>query len=1391
MAAVTAAFIGLVPVAFAQPAAGHLDISWVSAPSTIAAGEDLVARIDWDRNDAHGEVDEVTEDSYVLELAIDAGLVEQLPASCANGSAIGAGGRSLTCVLDLADDDGVMGSLDVPIRAWGGPGEEVVATVSDGMSVVATSPIPLTAEAGVDVAINPRALPRSEYAFEEGVSASVLLPLMIAAPAGGMPLTGTTMIDLEFITESGPDVLAGADISVVGVAGDKRITGIARTTRSYPAPEVAVEQLDATTLRLKVAMPEGVVPPRRDGAGHLLDVLPQASFGLRMTYPLYDPDLDNGASTWRARIRRVEAHAGTRVLTSQIRTHNDEAVTSIVDTGRSSARFLNGPAPAAGGLIAQPGHEGKLPRVVTEIWQPELGDLSAGADGWSGTGPVLPGDQLIGLVTTARYSGRAASSFTPGTRHGMCLLFDKSAPFTGRTSVIGLEGGSIEYRTGPGSLADTDCGDGQWVSEMPPPDTVGAVRLLFDPSTEPGVLPDRIGFAAGYRASETLAEGEYAWMSGMASIDTADHWYDSDTHVATTKGEYGTTTTFRDAVRVQQSRTSVALMASPSVLEPGQRASLRATTLVSAAPFADRHTARVRHELTLPRGFAYVPGSGPNCEIDESGRVLTWTDEVTVGEPTSYDIAVVHESGAGTATGKIVVHNEEATALNVDSATARLAVTEAAGMQLTMTTAAPTFALDGANRWTVRLANHASHSVALTDTVDILPWSGDNRGTLTSASPVITDLAAPAGTEVWVSQAPPEQISVDPADPGNGSVGTPSSRWQRWTGQDRVTAVRWISRDVPAGASLDYTVDYTAPGATNGDRLVNSAQSRSARATTMINSMSTTLIGEPSRLQVDKELVSVSEDRAEFSVTVRAAGPGTARHVLVADLPRAGLADIRFTNPTTGEVSPDGTSWMIAELGEGQEAHATVSATVNGTSLENLIVARQCTEEPCEIQAPEQCVSNVDAASDTDQCDLVTASYAGLLQIDKELLGPLPEPGGQARFTLTVRNGAEPGPWTTVRDITVHDLPGAGIVPGSVGADSIEEGQWHLDELAAGEQATVTVLARVDDSPQIVNAAWVESPLLPRTLDDPAAAHPNASVVDDDDQADVVRISRRARLAIDKRLIAMDGDDLTYRIEIGNLGGEPATGVTVTDQPGANLDGATFATPERGSVEGLTWRVGTLEPGQRAAIEVTGLALADRVVNGAHVDAPGMRHRGMAGNDGLAADDDQGDTETTILPPVDLRLDKRIVPSKGRLGFEVEVCNLGGSPAREVTLTDEPSDALADVVIEGEHATTRDSEGRISLTLGTLRPGTCETVVSSARVTGSGTNIAYVTSPDDPLADNAAQVNDGIEADTDGWDEVSIGVELARTGPSDVLVAVLSAISIALGILALLLRRGD
>lgn len=1389
-AAVAAATALLLVAAAPAPVQSHLDIAWVSPPGETSSGGDLVARIDWDLNDPHGVIDEPAPHAYILEVTVTSGVVSAMPELCTEASVIASSGRHLTCVLALPDDDGAMGSIDIPVSAWGGEGDNVEVTVSDGVREAVTLPIPLTATRGLDVAVNARALAGADYAFEPHVRASAVLPVMVSIPRGGLPLDGEAVIDLEITTQAGPDVLAGAEFDIVPVPSDERVMGIAANGPDYLVPQVRTRLLDARTVRLTVDLPDGAGPgPVRDPAGNLLDVLPQASFGLQITYPLYSPVEDNDASMWTAQIAAVEASAGGKPLTEQLRLTNDEAVTSLVDTGGSSARFANGPAPAAGGLIAAAGRALALPEVFSQIWDEELSDLSAGADGWSGNGPVLPGDQLIGVVSTSRYAGTNPQSYQP-SRHGLCLLFDDSAPFTGATAVRGLTSYDIQYRRGPAPLDEPDCSQGAWEDSVDEPTQVGAVRLLFDPSVQEDILPARVEFAAGYRVAQELTEGELAWMAGMALA--GGDWYDSGEPLAEVGGAYGATTTFRDAVKVRSSRISVELSAADEVLVPGGSTIWTVDTLVSAAPFNDRDRATVDHRFVLPEGFSARLGRSADIHVDKEANheVLTWTEDVTIGEVSSVQIATRHLLGAGTASARVNARNRDAQAMNEAAAEADVAVIQSAGLQLHKEAASSTFALDGSNRWTVRLANRQATPVLLADTVDVLPWAGDGRGTVFSGRALVTDLIAPEGTDIWVTRADPATIDADPA----GHAHVPTAPWELWDHQDGITAVRWISTDIAPGGELAYLIDYEVEGATNGDRLVNSAQTRSGQSGTMINSMDTALVGEPAAIQVDKRVLSSGlreGESVDFEITVRGGGPGTARGVVVEDLPGDGLSDIRFTEVEVGEISADGGRWVVGDLPAGRTFTASLTGTATDSSLENTVIARSCTDPDCEIDPPATCTPNVDAASDTDQCDIVRLAEEAILQIDKEIAGPLPPPGEQATFVLTVRNGAvaTAGSITTASDVTIRDLPGEGIVPGTIlfadpSLGRIEDGQWLIDQLEAGQSATVTVLATVDDSPAVTNAAWVENPGLPRMLATPLDAVPNVGVAADTDQADVLTVHRAAHLAIDKAVTSIDGGSISYTITVGNLGGQAAAEVTVTDLPGDNLTDVRMSDPSSGDIDGLVWHLGTLEPGERHTVTVTGVSRGPAVTNQAHVDAPDLPHRGLRTNETLEADDDQGDTVTVALPPADLRLDKRIISSGDPARFEIEVCNFGEGLARDVTVTDRPGPGMTELQLDGAEA------GTGTVLIGDLPPSQCSTIDAVAQIAGESRNIAFVDSPDDPIDPDAHQVNDSVVSDTDGWDAVEIRPALPSTGASHGLIIALAGLSFLTGGAALAVRRG-
>lgn len=1367
------------PVAHADLVAS-LNASWDGPPAVLESGSELVARVDWDANYAHGYIDGEEPASTAFDLTVRSGRFLGLPEQCSDASEWGP--TSVRCVLDTPDDDGIAGHIAVPVRAWGSAGDSVSVSVVDSHGNAAATPeLEMTATAGIDIALNPTGISEGGYRFNKDLQAETVVPVMIALPYGAEPLAGEVTFDLAVDTSAGPSVASSLDrIEIVPVPDSPSVTGIAANGSSYEVPVVSHRRLDASTVRLTVEISEESVGPASDPAGGILDTVPVASFGITFHYPAYSPSLRNTAVSWRAEVVGWTASTASGPISQQLRTTNDASHTSIVDVGSVSAKFVNGHAPDSGGILAEPGDDPmRLPQVHRDVWDPEqgTGTLAAGANHWLGRGPILPGDQLVGIVNASHYVGMEPGQYAPGTTHGYCLIFDRergSTSYNGKHAVTDLSSYRVEYLTGaiPGGFMSPDCGKGTWTAERPA--DVTAMRVLFDPAAQDAPFATRPIFGAGYLVSEGLGEGERAWMAGGHSTDISRGWdmmrpVVSRLSPSPAAPTYTSTTTFRDAVEAVPYRTTVQLAASVDTVSPGDSVDWLVRSQISAAPFADRGEHSVVHRLVLPPGVELTDAGRDATVTTEGGRqVVTWTAPMLIGTPETTTISTVYRSGTGTLTAQVGVENMTSTRLGQDSDTADVVALASAGTHLSKTTQATEFALDGSNRWLLTLENRDVWPVSTADTIDILPYEGDGRSTLTSAQIAVTGLT---GEEIWVSTADPASLDPDPLAAANGTVGRPSALWQPWEGQEGVTAVRWITRDLGPGMTVDYSIDYSVSGATNGDVLVNSAQTRTSGAlTTMINSSSTTNVGPPADLQVDKRLVGddavlAAGEELTFEITARGAGPGTVRGAVLADIPTEGLEDVEFVEASQGTF--DGGIWRIGDLPEDSVVTAVVRATVLGGPVTNVIVGDTC-EEECFPVLPPSCEPNVDVYSDTDRCDLVELEENPILQIDKALIGGLPDEG-EVRYAITVRNGAqaEDGVVTAATLVSAHDLTGAGLDPASAAFTELSQGSadgpaWQIGTLRPGQEATAVVTAELlPDAQRAVNAIAVSSPVLPRELTDPGDAIPNDDVYSDTDQADVVDTARDGRLAINKEVDSVDGDVIRFSIDVGNLGGAPISGVSVTDIPGEDLHDAVLDKVSVGSVDGLIWSVGDLEPGQTETAYVSGRIspAASRVSNEALVESEGFPHGGtFIPNPTLETDTDQGDAVVTELPVADLRLDKRLIDIDGSTAvFEIETCNVGLTAANAVTVTD----AGGDGVTRLSSADDRFTDG--VFILGVLDPGRCETLKVEAEVDGAGENVAFVDSPNDPIEDDADQPNESIEEDIDGWDIVEFDGAAART----------------------------
>lgn len=181
------------------------------------------------------------------------------------------------------------------------------------------------------------------------------------------------------------------------------------------------------------------------------------------------------------------------------------------------------------------------------------------------------------------------------------------------------------------------------------------------------------------------------------------------------------------------------------------------------------------------------------------------------------------------------------------------------------------------------------------------------------------------------------------------------------------------------------------------------------------------------------------------------------------------------------------------------------------------------------------------------------------------------------------------------------------------------------------------------------------------------------------------------------------GSSINYRIEATNPSSVLARNVVITDEPPRALTFANSTPPADASPSGQEWKLGDLAPGQLKTIDVVfTVAQAGNFNYCATITADG----------GLTAKDcATTNAEGAATRPLDIRING---PSSANLGskvqFDIEVVNIGNSPATGLVITDTFDDGL-------EHAV---SASPIEKDLKDLKPGESVRLPVTFRVTRPG-----------------------------------------------------------------------
>ncbi|MBC2933824.1 lectin-like domain-containing protein [Nocardioides sp. zg-1228] len=459
-------------------------------------------------------------------------------------------------------------------------------------------------------------------------------------------------------------------------------------------------------------------------------------------------------------------------------------------------------------------------------------------------------------------------------------------------------------------------------------------------------------------------------------------------------------------------------------------------------------------------------------------------------------------------------------------------------------------------------------------------------------------------------------------------------------------------------------------------------------------------------VQTDPPYVAGQE--VEYLYTVTNTGGSTVTNIAVTDDRVSPASLVCEANVLAPGASTTCTGTYLVDTAEANAAGSIV----------NTAIARGETPFGQEVESPE---AQASIGVNTD------------IAITKAVDDPTPSVGDTVTFTVTATNN---GP-AAATDLLVTDLLPAGRLtlqsattsgpqPSAYGA---EEGAWSIPALAVGNAVTLTITARVDTNGVTSNTATLTR--LDQLDTDPS-----------NNSATVTLNARALDLAVTKEVIGSGevaaGEPVTFRVTVTNLGPQPGTGITISEDlpPGLTyLPGQSGGT---GSYDPSTsiWTIGALGVDETATFDF----VLDTSAAGTFTNAVSLAS--VSPTDINSANNSDSATVAVRTPNADLVIVKGVSPQEAvvddTVTYTVTVLNRGPDPVGGVFVTDTGAEGVT--LVEADP-----SQGTVDLAtrrwdVGRLASGQSATLTLTARLDSEGTkvNLATVDAPllDDPTPED-------------------------------------------------------
>lgn len=1314
--ALAVAFVGAPAVA---APVFQIEASWApGTPSTVKSGDVVTGVWRVNVNDdaaapANAPVDDVT-----VTIVAQNGRFASAPSLCLTtgvtpASSISADGRTLVCNLGTRDE-GTAVVIQAPIVADGATNGRLVADGTIGGATAALSPINIVNAFGMDMRWGV-----GTPVFSTGTGGFLVdfewtLSKALGGDAGPQSLTydltvssaqGATSVDAKGCTPfTGPGAADGHPWSG-GAHPAAQLTAAPGTC--------SIVQTGPTTFQLTITGIDysPANPPTLDSAGNRL--------------PVDQVALASG-SIW---IRVDTTLAGSAVLASNAPTYTSVAGQTAQDdpSNNTESKAWN------------------TPGLYSSGWG--RGYTNSGGTTWDDTYRVSAGT-LVG-----QYMDTAMQLHTdrPADRQvGMCSALDtRYVTFDGWTWAQPLDatiGATVEFYVGTDPTLDPasasydpnafDCGStgAGWTTTQPAdPTTIKAMRIYgtqaqFDQLS----AQSNVTAVINQRIKPDVPAGTDIWsfFSGVVDAPLNNWWNGTGCITPTAGSRYPCTTGFRDVLRIVTATPSVAKSVDRSVVSPGEPAVYTLTYSANGAGAIPATVDGYQLVDTLPSGVSYVPGSAspePAVSTDGSGRqVLTWTLN---GVGTNADHALTYQAVAdSTVTPGSALTNSVTASYGGLSKSAAAQVTVATDGYTTLVKTAdspfipnPNGDGTGTGSWTVTVKSFDPITQPFTDTIDVLPYNGDGRGTAYSGSYALTSVSAPSGATVYYTAADPSTLSDDPSNAQNGAApGDPTGNTVGWTTTKPAnpTAVRVIGGSLAPGATQQFGVHIATTGVIGGDTLVNRAQAvaghtalamRTSAAITVANYYSATILKEvqaadgtwhDANSSVDYPVFHYG-DTVHYRVTVTNTGQGTLTNLNVSD-----------------DKAPAAGAFHIDSLAPGaKQSHqytVTLDDTLPGGSFVNTACATADTPSDSGIAPTIPC--------DPAGIDLVAYHVA---KTANPADGTTVTAGQTITYTVTVtQRGSAAADAVFSDDLSkvLDDAAYNGDVTSDLGTATVtgDRLDW-TGTLPVGGVAHITYSVTVHGAQQLGDGRLINVVGSPG-CDDFAACTTTHDVGD-------YTYSKTSNPApgTDVR----PGQTVTYTILVSQIGAAPQTGVTVADDLSGVLDDAGWVgdqTASSGTVtrsgNTLTW-TGDLALGQVVTVTYsvvvalggTGdwtLTNTATSSGGTCVTAadgnPGCRTVNRVGGYTFAKSSDPASPSTVAIGDT--------------IRYTLTATQFGAAPVPGATLVDDLSGVLDDAAyVAGSAAATSGTVTRSGSTLtwaGDLAVGQTVTITYAVKVVGGG-----------------------------------------------------------------------